>query len=343
MKAMAAPMKKSLCTVLFLLFLMLCFAGCGSEQATGTNASLPSTASAQATAAVSPTPTALRTAPPAISASPEITASPSPAGSATPEEKPSPTYTPKPSPLLSPSPTPKPTPSPTQTLPPTENTDLPLKGFVIGLDPGHQAHGNSAKEPVAPDSDEMKKKVSSGTQGRWTKVPEYKVNLQVALLLKALLEERGATVVMTRETHNVNISNAERAQFFNEQNTDYALRLHCNGSDDPDIHGAFMLVPTKNPYLEDCNRAAALLIEEYCKATDAKNLGITKRSDQTGFNWCERMIVNIEMGHMTNKKEDYLLTDSDYQKKMAQGLLNGILRYFEPQTPVQTVDAFSIT
>lgn len=29
-KAMAAPMKKSLCTVLFLLFLILCFAGCGS-------------------------------------------------------------------------------------------------------------------------------------------------------------------------------------------------------------------------------------------------------------------------------------------------------------------------
>ena len=91
-----------------------------------------------------------------------------------------------------------------------------------------------------------------------------------------------------------------------------------------------MLVPAKNPYLEDCNRAASLLIEEYCKATDAKNLGITKRSDQTGFNWCKRMIVNIEMGHMTNKEEDYLLTDPDYQKKMAQGLLNGILRYFEP-------------
>ena len=201
---------------------------------------------------------------------------------------------------------------------------------MIGLDPGHQAHGNNAKEPVAPGSDEMKKKVSSGTQGRWTKVPEYKVNLQVALLLKDLLEEHGATVVMTRETHDVNISNAERAQFFNEQNTDYALRLHCNGSDDSDIHGAFMLVPTKNPYLEDCDRAAALLIDEYCKATDAKNLGITKRSDQTGFNWCERMVINIEMGHMTNKEEDYLLSNPDYQKKMAQGLLNGILRYFQP-------------
>ena len=41
------------------------------------------------------------------------------------------------------------------------------------------------------------------------------------------------------------------------------------------------------------------------------------------------MIVNIEMGHMTNKAEDARLTSPDYQKKMAQGLLDGICAYFE--------------
>ena len=330
MKAMVAPMKKSLLIVLFLLFLTICFAGCGSAQTAGADTAPPSTESTQNTAATAPTPTALRPSSPMISVSPEITAPISPAISATAAVTVTPSEKPSPSPVPASTPKPSPTPEPIASLSPTESTALPLEGLVIGLDPGHQAHGNNAKEPVAPGSDEMKKKVSSGTQGRWTKVPEYKVNLQVALLLKDLLEEHGATVVMTRETHDVNISNAERAQFFNEQNTDYALRLHCNGSDDSDIHGAFMLVPTKNPYLEDCDRAAALLIDEYCKATDAKNLGITKRSDQTGFNWCERMVINIEMGHMTNKEEDYLLSNPDYQKKMAQGLLNGILRYFQP-------------
>ena len=206
---------------------------------------------------------------------------------------------------------------------------LPLEGYIIGLDPGHQSKGNAEQEPISPGSNKTKKKVSSGTQGRFTGVPEYQVNLDVALLLRDLLVEQGATVVMTRETNDVNISNIERAQYFNEYETDYALRLHCNGSEDKAVHGAFMLVPTENPYLEDCDLAADLLINSYCEATGAKNLGITKRSDQTGFNWSERMVINIEMGHMTNREEDEKLSNPKYQKKMAQGLCNGILEYFE--------------
>lgn len=205
---------------------------------------------------------------------------------------------------------------------------LPLAGYVIGLDPGHQSKGNSDPEPVSPGSSKTKKKVSSGTQGRFSGVPEYQVNLEVGLLLRDLLEAEGATVVMTRETNEVNISNVERAQLFNRAQTDYALRLHCNGKDNQSVHGAFMLVPKENPFLDDCGVAAQLLIDAYCKETGAKNLGITVRSDQTGFNWCERMIINIEMGHMTNKEEDFKLADPAYQKKMAQGLLEGILAYF---------------
>lgn len=218
--------------------------------------------------------------------------------------------------------TPEPEPTPT-------SGGLPLSGYVIGIDPGHQLHGNSDKEPSSPGSNEMKNKVTSGTQGVWTKTPEYEINLRVGLILKELLEQQGATVIMTRETNDVDISNVERAQLFNKKRTDYALRLHCNGSEDSSIHGAFMLVPSKNPYLEDCSRAAELLIREYCNETGAKNLGVVKRSDQTGFNWCERMIVNIEMGHMSNEAEDYNLSKPDYQAKMAQGLLNGILAYFK--------------
>ena len=218
---------------------------------------------------------------------------------------------------LEPSPAPESTPA------------LPLCGFTIGIDPGHQAKGDSTLEPVAPGSDVMKAKVSSGTQGRFTRVPEYEVNLAVGLLLQSLLEEYGATVIMTRETNEVNISNIERAQLFNEAGTDYALRLHCNGTDDSSRYGAFMIVPETNPFLEDCNRAAEILINSFCNATDARNLGVTVRSDLSGLNWCDRMVILIEMGFMTNETEDRLLTDPDYQKKMAMGMLEGILIYFD--------------
>jgi len=203
-----------------------------------------------------------------------------------------------------------------------------LSGFVIGLDPGHQEKGDSSQEPVSPGSSVTKKKVSSGTQGRFTKVPEYRVTLTVALALRELLEQYGATVVMTRDRNDVNLSNVERAKFFNEKETDYALRLHCNGSNDASVCGAFMLVPKANPFLSDCEIASKLLIESYCRRTGLKNLGVTPRGDQTGFNWCKRMIVNIEMGHMSNETEDHLLVDSAFQQKMARGLAEGILAYF---------------
>ncbi len=195
---------------------------------------------------------------------------------------------------------------------------LPLSGLVIGLDPGHQAKGNSGKEPVAPGSSEKKAKVTSGTQGKWSKVPEHEVNLKVALLVRDLLEEQGATVVMTRQTADVDISNVGRAQFFNDQKTDFALRLHCNGSENSSDHGAFVIVPTEGEHKKQCDAAAKKLIDAYCAETGAKNMGLRAMGNQTGFNWCNRMVINIEMGYMTNKEEDALLTDSDYQVKMAQ-------------------------
>ena len=222
--------------------------------------------------------------------------------------------------------------TPTQTLRPSPTPSpkaKPLSNVVIGLDPGHQAKANAALEPVSPGSSTMKKKVSSGTQGKWSRVPEHEVNLAVALLLRDMLENAGAKVIMTREKADVNISNAERAKIFNNAKVDLGLRIHCNGSTDETVNGAFMLVPSSNPFKDDCTAAAKTVLAAYGKATGISvDKGLTSRSDQSGFNWCTRPIINIEMGHMTNKEEDNKLTDAAFQKKMAQGLYNGLLEYF---------------
>lgn len=215
---------------------------------------------------------------------------------------------------------------------PDNESDKPLNGIVIGLDPGHQAHSNKEKEPQSPGSDVMKKKVSSGTRGVKSRVEEHAVNLAVGLLLRGMLEDAGATVYITRTTADVDISNVERAKFFNEHNVDLGVRLHCNGTEDGSVRGAFMLVPASKsyPYYEENIRAAKCILEAYGEATGLKTKkGITYRSDQTGFNWCERPIVNIEMGHMSNPDEDMLLTDAEFQKKMAKGIYNGIINYFK--------------
>ena len=256
--------------------------------------------------------------PDAATPSPAVTPSPAPtpATDVVPIEKTD-------APTVEPSPSPEPTPEP----------EPPLFGIKIGLDPGHQMRPNRETEPVAPDSEEQKAKCSAGTRGVVSEVYEYEVVLAVAKKLAALLEAQGATVVLTRTENDVNISNRERAEFFNEQAVDLAVRLHCNGTDDPEVRGAFMLVPTRDrtAFYADNVRAAKAVIEHYCKETGLttrKGNGITYRADQTGFNWCLRPIICIEMGHMSNESEDLLLTNDAFQDKMAVGILNGILAYF---------------
>ncbi len=237
---------------------------------------------------------------------------------------------PTPAPTLPPTPTPTPEPTPTPTPP-------PLAGIKIGLDPGHQQRADFNKEQIAPGEETYKAKCSTGTRGIVTGIYEYEVNLAVALKLKALLEENGAEVFMTRTRHDANISNRERAEFFNENEVDLAVRLHCNGTDDTNVRGAFMLLPTKNrtSFYNENTRAATAIIEQYCEATGLTMLnrnrnGLQYSDGQTGFNWCTRPIVCIEMGHLSNETEDLLLTNDTFQAKMAVGILNGILAYFDP-------------
>ena len=208
---------------------------------------------------------------------------------------------------------------------------LPLSGVTIGIDPGHQAKGNSQTEPQAPDSSVKKAKVSSGADGKNTGTPEYKITLAVGLKLRELLEENGAEVVMTRESSDVDISNKQRAQMLSDAGVDLAVRLHCDGVDDSSVHGALMLVPS-GPYTEkiaeQSGAAGEAILNAFVNETGAKNRGISKRDDQTGFNWSSVPVCNMEMGCLSNDNEEALLISDDYQQKCAQGILQGILDYF---------------
>ena len=48
-----------------------------------------------------------------------------------------------------------------------------------------------------------------------------------------------------------------------------------------------------------------------------------------GNNWSKVPTTLIELGYMTNKKEDALMQTAAYQEKMLKGLVNGIDAYFK--------------
>lgn len=229
-------------------------------------------------------------------------------------------------------PTPTATPTPTGTPVPTEAPAVTL-GKVIAIDPGHQSKGNYDTEPVGPGGTELKTKVSSGTQGATTKVPEHQFNLEVSLKLRDALERLGYQVVMTRETADVNISNAERAQFANEANADIFIRVHADGANNTAANGISVLYPSEqNPYVAvlspESKALAQCILDGMCEATGAKKRGIVERDDLTGTNWAKMPVVVVEAGFMTNVEEEQKLVSAEYQELLVQGIVAGIQEYF---------------
>lgn len=204
---------------------------------------------------------------------------------------------------------------------------------VVVIDPGHQLRGDSAKEPNGPGSTVMKARVTSGTTGVATGVPEYVMNLDISLKLKTELENRGYTVYMTRSVHEVNISNKERAEYATTVGADIAVRIHGNGSTNQSIQGAEAYVPSaSNPYVSylanASNSLGRCIIDAYCVATGFKNRGVFASDTMTGMNWSSVPVTILEVGYMSNAEEDLRMQDATMQNNMVQGIANGIDAYF---------------
>ena len=205
---------------------------------------------------------------------------------------------------------------------------LPLYGKRIGIDPGHQAHANSAKEAIAPGSSEMKAKVSGGTSGVKTRKPEHEVNLEISLTFREYLESLGAEVYMTRETADVDISNQERAIMMNELGVDLVLRIHCNGSTKKESNGIGLYVRSSGSETENSALLGECMMPCMTAETGAKNAGIHRTNNYTGINWSVPPCVLVELGYLTNPEEDLKLNDPEYQMLLIKGMTQGIIDYY---------------
>ena len=215
----------------------------------------------------------------------------------------------------------------------TEEYEIAFSRFKIAIDPGHQERGNYNREPIGPGASEYKARVASGTRGVSTAVPEYQLVLYISLKLRDELQSRGFDVFMVRETHDVDISNSERAIMASESGADIFVRIHANGSQNRDVHGIMTLSSSMNnpfiPHLYEQSRALSeYILDAMLDATGAGNLGVIEVDNMTGSNWSTIPVSIVEMGFMTNPREDELMQTAEYQEKLVIGMANGIEGYF---------------
>ncbi len=205
-----------------------------------------------------------------------------------------------------------------------------LSGIKIGIDPGHQRYANTAPETVAPNSTETKYKVTGGAQGVATGIPEYVTVLDISKKLRDKLEAEGAEVYMTRETHDVDISNQERAKMMNDYGVNLMLRVHCDSSENSSRQGIALYVSASNSIAEISREYAEIILPYVTDATGANNNGIVQNDNYTGQNWSEVPCMMIECGFVSNSYEDKLLNSDAYQELLTDGILQGIIACFEP-------------
>ena len=205
-------------------------------------------------------------------------------------------------------------------------------GALICLDPGHgtpPAIGQQT-EPIGPGSHVMKIKDGGGARG------EAAVALAIAKRTRALLLARGYRVAMTRTGPTIHLpwgdGNIARARFCNRRHAALMVRIHADGSSDRSLRGVSTLIPAwHRGWTDDIYgrslRAGRAVQKAVVDSTGARDRGIVRRSDLTGFNWADVPAVLVESGFLSNAKDARLLHTRSYQQRVARGLANGVTAF----------------
>lgn len=204
--------------------------------------------------------------------------------------------------------------------------------FLVVIDPGHQQKANLNLEPIGPGATTQKYKVTDGTTGVVTKKREAVLVLEMAFVLKEKLEAKGMQVLMTRTSQDVDISNKERATFANDHKANLFLRLHADGSENPNQSGFAVLTPaegspyTKEIYAESL-QISQTIVNKIRENHQVKVNGIKFRDDLSGFNWAKVPGVLLELGFMSNHEEDKKLSDPQYVNSLLQSVTDSVDEY----------------
>lgn len=175
---------------------------------------------------------------------------------------------------------------------------------------------------------------------------EKNINLAVALKLQAYLEQGGSVVLMTRIEDEAlgtkKMSDMKnRKELANLSKADIIISIHQNSYPSQNVKGAQAF------YYADSEKSKLLaeaIQAELISFLDVKNKREAKpNSDYYILKQTDIPSVIVECGFLSSDIERNLLTDDEYQEKIAWSIYMGIIKFFEPGEEQPMVGSTKLT
>lgn len=167
-------------------------------------------------------------------------------------------------------------------------------------------------------------------------VLEKDINLKIGKIVEKKLKKKNFKVVMTRTEDKIladEESNNKKAQdmkarvaLINETKPFLAVSVHQNSYHDADVRGAQVFYSSHSAEGE----AAARFMQEALLSVDSGNTRQAKPNDNYYLlKRTETPTIIVECGFLSNPQEAALLTDGEYQEKIADAIVEGVEKYLE--------------
>jgi len=200
-----------------------------------------------------------------------------------------------------------------------QTVSLPVSNKVIVVDAGHGKPDEGAQS-------------SNDTT-------EAETNLRIALKLQTLLEQSGATVILTRSDENAiydldkttlrqkKISDIHnRVKIGNESSADIFVSIHLNKIPQSQYYGWQCFYKQND---EKSTNLAKSIQANLNDAIQKENKRVAMKLDSVYImKHVEIPISIVECGFLSNPEEEAKLLTDEYQDKLAWGIYNGIMDYF---------------
>jgi len=187
-----------------------------------------------------------------------------------------------------------------------------LKNKVIVVDPGH---GGSDAGAIGPRN-----------------TIEKNVTLTIARDLRKLLADEGATVILTRTsdqdvaykgTSDIDELKA-RVDIANQAHADLFISIHADAFTEYASGTATYFYPGSNDYLARTVQSSMVSqLKLYDRGFQASDYYVLKYTNMPA--------ILTEVAFLSNPKEEKLLNNRGFDKKIATGIFNGIKKYFLAQ------------